>query len=82
MAKAIALGDDRDRSGPQVGVRERDIPGGVATHGMAREINAIGVDGKPPTGIAQAIEHGHVFDGRVAIGFLSRLGPCSAGMSI
>ena len=50
-------------------MRQADVPGRVAADRLAGKEHAIGVDREPPAGVAQRIEHGGVFAGRIAILF-------------
>ena len=71
----VGHGHDRDHAGPQVGVRQADVPGRVAADGMPGEKHAIGIDGKAPAGVAQRVQHGQVLVQRVAVAALLFLAP-------
>ena len=56
-------------------MRQAHVPGRVAADRMAGEKHAVGIDRKPPAGIAQAGQHGGVFAGREAVFALAFLEP-------
>ena len=74
-AIAVGLGRDGNHACPKIGMGQADVPRRVAAHRMAGQIHAIGVDGEPPAGVAQPVQHGGVFAGRVVVLFLMFLGP-------
>ena len=72
---AARRGADHHEARPEIGVRKRDIPGGVAAQRVAGEKHAIGVDRKPPDRLPKRCQYGVVLAGRVAVGRLVVLAP-------
>ncbi len=56
-------------------MRHADVPGRVAALRMAGEKHAVGIDGKPPAGVADAAQHHGVFAGRILVFLLMLDGP-------
>ncbi len=69
------FGRDGDHARPEIGMREADVPGSIAALGMAVEKYAVGIDGKPPAGVAEAAQHHGMLAGRGFIFRLVRDGP-------
>ena len=70
VAIAVGLSRDGDHACPKIGMGQADVPNGVATHGIAGQVNAIGVDGKPAAGVAERVQYGRVLPGGVVVLFL------------
>ena len=71
----VGHGGDRDDAGPEIGVGDGDVPGGVAADAVAGEEHAVGVDREAAAGVAERAEHGMMLAGRVVVGELVRLLP-------
>ena len=56
-------------------MRQPQVPGRVAADRMARQKDAVGVDRKPPAGVAQADQHGGMLAGREFVLLLSFFQP-------
>ena len=48
-------------------MRQADVPRGVAADRVAGKEYAVGVDGEPPAGVAERVQYGDVFAGRIAV---------------
>ena len=48
-------------------MRKRDVPRRVAADAVAREEHAVGIDRKPPAGVAERAQHGIVLAGRIVV---------------
>ena len=66
---------DQHQAGPEVGVGQADVPGGVTPERVAGEKHPVAVDREPPHRLAEPTEHRRVLPRRRLVGGLMRRRP-------
>ena len=71
----VGRGHDRDQPGPEIRMGQRDVPGGVAPLGVAREKDPVCVDRERSDGRPQRCQDRRVFPGGILVAGLVRAAP-------